>query len=243
MPKKVEANSWEGYMQEFSKEIPEGKENEHVAKVLVGYMNKNSAVAVPFDRKKADKEAEWMLKSPMFLEQMKNNKDGMLAMMAQGQYDKMVEATAPPVAFEKENIKKAYTELEKVEKKMLNGSYGIAPSKNWNDLCKKVSEVTSANKADPDQPDFKKLADLSEVFLSFRKLAGSGLRGNPEEKQIMNFGLELMTALGGGKEAVTKRMNEHIKETYDEMDKMEKEIMEKVNPVKKQNPPVATPGL
>ncbi len=164
MPKKTEANSWEGYMQEFCKEIPEGKENEYVAKVLVGYMNKNASVAVPFDRKKADKEADWMMKSPMFLEQMKNNKAGMLA-------------------------------------------------------------------------------SLSEVFLSFRKLAADGLKGNPEEKKIMNFGLELMTALGGGKEAVTKRMDERIKETYDQLDKMEKEVIEKVNPVKKQEPPVAAPGL
>ena len=30
---------------------------------------------------------------------------------------------------------------------------------------------------------------------------------------------------------------------YDVIESLEKEIMEKVNPVKKQNPPVATPGL
>ena len=242
MPKKKEATSWDGYMQEHSKDIPEGKENEYVAKALVGYMNKNASVQVPFDRKKADKEAEWMLKSPMFMEQMKNNKEGMLAMMAQGKYDKMVEATAPPVAFEKDNIKKAYQELETVEQKMKNGSYGISPSKNWDDLCKKVGEVTSANKANPDLPDFKKLANLSEVFLSYRKLAADGLKDGPDKKNILSFGAELMTALGGGKEAVTQRMDKHLKDTYDQLNKIEKEVMEKLEPVKKQEPPVATPG-
>ena len=243
MPNKIEANSWDGYMQEFSKDIPKGKENEYVAKTLVGYINKNSKDQIAFDRKKADKDAEMMMQSPMFQEQLKNNKDGILAMMAQGKYDEMVQATAPPVAFEKDNIKKAYSELEAVEKKMKAGSYGIAPSKGWNDLCKKVNDVTSANKSDPDMPEYKKIANLADVFLSFRKLADEGGRKGPEHKNMLNFGLELMTALGGGKEAVTERMNQHIKEAYDEIDQMEKEEMEKLNPVKKQEPRVAKPGM
>ena len=51
-----------------------------------------------------------------------------------------------------------------------------------------------------------------------------------------------MTALGGGKEAVTQRMDKHLKDTYDQLNKIEKEVMEKLEPVKKQEPPVATPG-
>ena len=63
MPKTKEITSWEEYLEAHSQEIPAGKENEYVAKSLVAYKNKNSDPPVPFNKKKAEKDAALMMKN------------------------------------------------------------------------------------------------------------------------------------------------------------------------------------
>ena len=115
MPKfKIEEiKSWEQYLEAHSTDIPAGKENEYVAKALIAYKNKNADPQIPYSQKKAEKDASQMMKNPLFIQEMQNNKPEILAMMQQGQYDKVVDKTVPPIPFKKETIEKAYESLFK----------------------------------------------------------------------------------------------------------------------------------
>ena len=237
MPQK-EINSWESYRDAYRTDIPEGKESEYVARVLAGYkLGKQKGV---FDRKKADREAARMMKNPLFQEQMKNDPAGMLAMMSKGQYDQMLKTTVSPLPIKKENLNAAYAELKEIGDKMADGSYGMPESKEWKALGQKVKEVTEARQKDPEMSEVKQFMNLLTVYSSFRELDAVMPKKGPEGGKMAKFGFDLLTALGGGKEAVGKRLKEHFDKANREIEKIEREVAGDMGP-EQQKPKKAKP--
>ena len=223
MPKTKEITSWEEYLEAHSQEIPAGKENEYVAKSLVAYKNKNSDPPVPFNKKKAEKDAALMMKNPLFVDQMQNNRPEIMAMMAAQQFDKVVDKTIPPLPYKKDNIDKAYSELGNVQQKMHNKSYGIESNPQFGNVLKKVDHAMSEHE-NPQQSEFDQLFNLADVFTSVRKMMAGTPGKGPARENMLKFGLDIMTALGGGKEAVEERMNRLINDTYSELERTTAEL-------------------
>ncbi len=245
MPKEIKANSWDEYMQAHLKDIPKGKESEYIAAVMVGYQNKNQDPPAAYSKKKAEKDTAALMKNPLFKEQMQNNQAEMLAMMSQGQYAEMVKMTASPIASVKENIETAYKELENVQKKMTDGTYGITPNKEWTALQEQVNESIANNRKEPEKDEkpeiteARKITDLLKVYVKFKDYEATVPRNSPDHAKLNSFGLDILTALGGGQEVVSRRIGEHFAQADREVEEMEKEVSEEL---RKKEPENAAPG-
>lgn len=226
MSTKAEPKNWEEYMKAHLTDIPEGKENEYVAKVLVGYKNRNMDPPVPFSKKKAEKDASSLMKNKIFQEQMSENRAEMLAMMAAGQYDAMVRQTVSPVPVLKNNLKPAYEGLEKVQGKIANGTYSFPANKEWNLLCSQIDQSVAAKKEDPEMSEAMQIVNLLKVYTAYKDYEATVPKNSPEHKGMAGFGFELLTALGGGPEATQKRLSEHFADAERELREIENDVNE-----------------
>ena len=224
MPKKAEPSNWEEYMKAHQVDIPEGKENEYIAKAIVGYQHKNQNPPVPYSKKKAEKDASTLMKNSVFRSQMKDNQAEMLAMMAAGQYDALVRQTISPIPVVKNDLKTAYDDLERVQKKMAEDSYGIKRTQKYNLLCSQVDQSVKAKKLDPEMSEAMQIVNLLKVYTAFKDYEATVPKNSPEGKKLMNFGFDLMTALGGGPEVTQKTLDKHYAEANREMEEMNREI-------------------
>ncbi|MBO6157863.1 MAG: hypothetical protein J6P72_01220 [Firmicutes bacterium] len=190
--------NWEKYLEFHGKEFFDGREREYYAKALVAYQHKMEQPVPVFSRKRARKEAELMMKDPVYKYLIEKQPKRLKDLMVAEKYGEAALLVSQPFRTNDMNkLKEAYAGLETMYKVVLDKPAGNDPQA-WKDFHRTLKEVVEGyqegKSADELAAGLNRVCNAASRFYKGRK---SDRKVGSKEARMVDQVMDTLSILSG----------------------------------------------